>query len=112
MITYCSRTDCRQDTCTRHQRFAPKNEDISIADFNDNCYLSPETDDKMMLEAIRRSHDAARNDLLAAICRGTQKTNYKCDEVCKALCDSNGSCAYCSIIADSIEELNDARTDN
>ena len=108
IITYCSRTDCRHETCTRNQKFAPKDRDICIADLNNNCYLSPEADDKMMLEAIKRSQDASRNDLLAAICRGTQKTNYKCDEVCKAMCGSDGHCAYCSIIADSIEELNNA----
>lgn len=104
-ITYCSRTSCRQETCFRHQKRAPLYTEISIADLNDGCYLSPEEDDKMTIEAIKRSQDAARNDLLAAICRGTQKTNYKCDEVCKAMCNSDGHCAYCSIIADSIEEV-------
>lgn len=107
-ITYCSRTSCRHETCFRHQKHAPLYKEISIADLNDNCYLSPEVDDKMMLEAIKRSQDASRNDLLAAICRGTQKTAYKCDEVCKAMCGSDGHCAYCSTIADSIEELNNA----
>ena len=107
-ITYCSRTDCRQGTCLRHQKRAIHHKDISIADLNDNCYLSPDEDDKMTIDAIKRSQNASRNDLLAAICRGTQKTNYKCNDACKTLCDSNGSCAYCSIIADSIEELKDA----
>ena len=59
----------------------------------------------MNIEAIKRSQDTVRNDLLAAICRGTQKTNYKCDEVCKAMCGNDGTCAYCSIIADSVEEI-------
>ena len=104
-ITYCSRTNCRQETCLRHQKRAIHHKNISIADLDDNCYLSPEVDDAMTIEAIKRSQDAARNDLLTAICRGTQKTNYKCDEVCKAMCGSDGHCAYCSIIADSIEEV-------
>lgn len=107
-ITYCSRISCRQETCLRHQKHVPLYTEISIADLDDGCYLSPEVDDAMTIEAIKRSQDAARNDLLAAICRGTQKTNYKCSDACKALCDSNGSCAYCSTIADSIEELNNA----
>ena len=107
-ITYCSRTDCRQETCFKHQRRAPLYKEISIADLNDNCYLSPDEDDKMTIEAIKRSQNEARRDLLAAICRGTQKTNYKCDDKCKAMCGSDGTCAYCSIIADSIEDLNNA----
>lgn len=104
-LTYCSRTSCRQETCFRHQKRAPLYTEISIADLNDGCYLSPEEDDKMTIEAIRRSQDAARNDLLAAICRGTQKTNYKCDEVCKAMCSSDGHCAYCYTIADAVEDM-------
>lgn len=44
-----------------------------------------------------------RKKLLQAICDGTQKTNYKCSDVCKALCSVSGDCAYCSIIADAIE---------
>lgn len=104
MITYCSRTDCRHP-CLRNQKFAPKDRDISIADLDNNCYLSPEVDDAMTISAIKRSQDATRNDLLAAICRGTQKTNYKCDTVCKAMCGSDGHCAYCSTIADAVEEV-------
>jgi len=104
-LTYCSRISCRQETCFRHQKRAPLYTEISIADLDDNCYLSPEVDDAMTIEAIRRSQDATRNDLLAAICRGTQKTNYKCSDACKALCDSNGSCAYCSTIADAVEDV-------
>ena len=107
-ITYCSRTSCRQEACFRHQKRAPLYKEISIADLNDGCYLSPEEDDKMTIETIKRSQDAARNDLLAAICRGTQKTNYACTDACKALCNSNGNCAYCSIIADSIQEVTNA----
>jgi hypothetical protein len=102
-ITYCSHIDCRHP-CLRNQKFAPKDMDISIADLDNNCYLSPKVDDAMTIRAIKRSQDATRNDLLAAICRGTQKTNYKCDDTCKALCGNDGTCAYCSIIADSIEE--------
>ena len=46
-----------------------------------------------------------RKTLLQAICDGTQKTNYKCSDVCKALCTVSSDCAYCSIIADSIESV-------
>jgi hypothetical protein len=91
--TYCSRVNCVHIDCSRHQDNAPNGAIISIADLNDGwCFdEAGETDD--------------RKRLLAAICRGTQKTNYTCTDACKALCDSNGNCAYCSIIADSIEEV-------
>lgn len=93
-MTYCSHIDCIHTDCVRHQDFAPRDRDISIADLNDGlCFDSKE---------VRLSE---RQRLLAAICRGTQKTNYKCDSVCKAMCGSDGTCAYCSIIADSIEEM-------
>jgi hypothetical protein len=49
------------------------------------------------------AHDR-RERLIKAICKGTQKTNYKCDSVCKAMCSSDGVCAYCATIADAIEE--------
>ena len=112
-LTYCSRTDCKQEACFRHQKRAPMYTEISIADLNDGCYLSPEVDDTMTIEAIKRSQDAARKDLLAAICRGTQKTNYKCNDTCKALCGNDGTCAYCSTIADAVEEmLNNERVNN
>jgi hypothetical protein len=96
-ITYCSNIDCIHRECHRHQFNAPKNTDISMADLNDGlCYTS-----KKAVEAI---YTKDRERLRMAICRGTQKTNYKCDTVCKAMCGSDGVCAYCSIIADAIEE--------
>ena len=103
MITYCCRTDCRHETCLRHSRLAPKDRDISIADLNDNCYLSPEVDDQIYLGAIKRSQSASRGDLVAAICYGTQHTAYHCDDVCKLICGGGGNCAYCDTIADAIE---------
>lgn len=45
-----------------------------------------------------------RQRLLKAICNGTQNTNYSCNDTCKAMCDVAGACAYCSYIADAIEE--------
>ena len=41
-------------------------------------------------------------NLRKLICEATQKTNYKCNDVCKALCDGKGNCAYCHIIAEHI----------
>ena len=91
-ITYCSRIDCVHVDCSRHQDNAPTNKDISIADLTDGwCY------DKKEIKSDRER-------LLQAVCNGTQNTNYKCDTVCKAMCGSDGHCAYCSIIADAIEE--------
>jgi hypothetical protein len=91
-MTYCSRTSCIHTDCCRHQSLAPVDSNISIADCNDGWCFSE--------EVVKNE----RQRLLAAICRGTQKTNYKCDSVCKAMCGSDGICAYCSIIADAIEE--------
>jgi hypothetical protein len=91
-ITYCSRTKCVHLDCIRHQIYAPKDKDVSIADLNDGwCF-----DEKVPNDNRKR--------LLAAICHGTQKTNYKCNEACKAMCSNDGTCAYCSIIADAVEE--------
>ena len=61
MITYCSKIDCRHETCLRNQKFAPKDRDICIADLNNNCYLSPEVDDKMIIDAIKRSQEACND---------------------------------------------------
>lgn len=93
-ITYCSKFDCAYTSCTRNQCHAPKDDSISIADLCDGwCYMPAEH------EPFNK-----RKELLAAICRGTQKTNYKCSEVCRAMCGNDGTCAYCSIIADFVEE--------
>jgi hypothetical protein len=99
-ITYCSQTMCAHLNCLRHQYHAPSG-DISIADLNDGLCFDPMVflpDD----EEPTKSSDRER--LLAAICRGTQNTNYKCDDVCRAMCDNDGGCAYCSAIAGVIEE--------
>lgn len=91
-ITYCSQMICTHTECSRHQHNAPEDKDISIADLNDGwCF-----------DAVTTPSDE-RNRLLKAICKGTQKTNYKCNDVCRAMCGSDGCCAYCSIIADAIE---------
>ena len=92
-ITYCSHIDCSDTECRYHQSKAPKGVDISISDLNDDyCY-------------IPTVHNNSRDRLLSAICKGTQKTNYKCDEVCRAMCGSDGHCAYCATIADAVEEV-------
>lgn len=87
---YCMMSDCVKNDCRFHLSRAPEGV-IVEAIFNQNleCYAGP--------------YDR-RKDLLKAICFGTQKTNYKCDEACKAKCGLNGYCAYCSTIADAIEE--------
>lgn len=96
-FTYCSHTDCSCEDCVRHQANVPRHltySDISIADLNDGyCFLP------------KQKSPTRREKLLAAICKGTQKTNYKCDETCKAMCGNDGTCAYCSIIADAVEEV-------
>jgi hypothetical protein len=98
-ITYCAQTLCAHLDCVRHQYNAPA-VDIRIADLNDGlCFDAMEyiPDDKD-LPVNNRSR------LLQAICKGTQKTNYKCDSVCNAMCGSDGICVYCATIADAIEE--------
>jgi hypothetical protein len=96
-FTYCSHTNCYYKDCARHQHNAPKDIAISIADLDDGFCFVPEV-------IIPETVNTDRERLLAAICRGTQKTNYKCDGICKALCGNDGTCAYCSYIADTIEE--------
>jgi hypothetical protein len=96
-ITYCSHTDCYYRDCTRHQSNAPKDRDISIADLNDGYCFIPES-------LVTTKHRHKKERLTSAICRGTQSTNYKCDNPTKAMCDADGSCYYCAAIADAIEE--------
>jgi hypothetical protein len=97
--TYCSHTECVQTGCDRHQIGAPSGTYISIADLlSDSCFISKPQQNI----GVDVTNDRSR--LLAAICRGTQNTNYKCDEVCKAMCSSVGDCYYCASIADVIVE--------
>lgn len=92
-VTYCSHIDCSDTECGYHQSKAPQNVDISIADLNDDyCY-------------IPMVPNNSREKLLTAICKGTQQTTYKCDDVCKAMCGSDGHCVYCETIADAVEEV-------
>jgi hypothetical protein len=91
-ITYCSKTDCEHTICIRNQARAPKQEDISIADFSLDC--------KVYLPVT-----AKRKDLLQAVCYGTQNTAYYCNDDTKVLCGAAGACAYCATIADAIEEV-------
>lgn len=90
-ITYCSRVTCMHEDCSRHQHNITKDM-ISIADLSDGWCFDEKTSNE------------SRQRLLRAICKGTQKTNYKCNEVCKAMCGNDGVCAYCATIADAIEE--------
>ena len=96
-ITYCSRTDCYFRDCTRHQDNASEGCDISIADLNDGYCFIPES-------LVITKHKHKKERLMSAICRGTQNTNYKCDNPTKVMCDVEGSCNYCAAIADAIEE--------
>jgi hypothetical protein len=92
-ITYCSHIDCVHKDCTRHQIWSPTDRDISIADLNDGlCFDVTE-------KALSK-----RERLRLAICKGTQMTNYKCNDVCRAMCGLDGTCTYCAILADAIEE--------
>lgn len=58
------------------------------------------------VDLIGKAFDEAtaidREWLANRICEATQKTNYKCNDACKALCDCKGCCAYCLTIADHI----------
>lgn len=94
-ITYCSKRLCAHNECDRHYTKAPRARGNSYADLNDGCY-----------EYIYRKM------LLSAICKGTQKTSYKCTDACKAMCNNNGTCAYCSIIAESIAETFESQRKN
>lgn len=80
-ITYCFKRLCAHNECAKHYAKAPRARGNSYADLNDEYIY--------------------RKMLLSAICKGTQKTNYKC---CKAICNNKGTCVYCSIIAEAIAE--------
>lgn len=133
--TYCYRGSCSKVTCDYHIRKAPPGDDVSIADRNNGCYSSADEPAKFRYclhnDCIKKtcrfhlcnapdgeyveasSQDLGcyvgpyhkRQELLKAICDGTQKTAYRCNDACKALCGSDGNCAYCSTIADSVEEM-------
>ena len=94
-ITYCSHTDCYYRDCTRHQDNAPAGKMISIADLNDGFCFIPKPEPSLK---------SSRAELLSAICRGVQNTNYRCDNPTRAMCDADGGCYFCDTIADSIEE--------
>lgn len=97
-ITYCSQTTCINRDCIRHQNNAKAGAILSIADLNDGlCFTSEEA-------FVTKNIKSNRERLRAAICRSTQSTAYYCDTVCRAMCGNDGSCAYCAIIADAIEE--------
>ena len=96
-ITYCSHIDCYYKDCIRHQSNAPSGRNISIADLNDGYCFVPES----LLE-VRLSRKKER--LMSAVCKGTQKTNYRCDNITRVACDVNGSCSYCETIANMIIE--------
>jgi hypothetical protein len=93
-ITYCSHLDCYYKDCTRHQANAPADSSISIADLDDGYCFIPEAD----------IANGDREKLMAAICRGVQKTTYKCANPTRAMCSVSGDCHYCATIADAIEE--------
>ena len=100
-ITYCSHIDCYYRDCTRHQCRAPEGQAISIADLNDGYCFIP-------VELVKTKHKHLRERLAAAICKGTQNTNYKCDNPTRAMCDVDGGCYYCENIAEAvIEEFKD-----
>lgn len=94
-ITYCSHLDCYFRDCTRHQNNAPADRDISIADLDDGYCFVPES-------LLETKHRHKKERLMSAICKGTQSTNYKCDNPTKAMCDADGGCYYCEIIAEAI----------
>jgi hypothetical protein len=94
-ITYCSHIDCYYRDCIRHQCKAPADRSISIADLNDGYCFAPE----------RPVFKSNREELLAAICRGVQKTNYRCDNPTRAMCDVDGGCYFCATIVDAVEEV-------
>ena len=97
-ITYCSHIDCYYRDCTRHQSHAPASRQISIADLNDGyCFISEHRPDPVF--------KSNREDLLGAICRGVQNTNYRCDNPTRAMCDVAGGCYFCATIADTVEEV-------
>ena len=95
-ITYCSHIDCYyKEDCPRHQIHAPSGIIISIADLDDGYCFVPEPN----------KQPSVRENLLAAICRGTQNTNYACDTVCRSMCGNDGTCVFCATIADAVEEV-------
>ena len=97
-ITYCSHTECYYRDCVRHQSHVTTTGPISIADLNDGyCFIPEAAAD----QAVRDN----REELLRAVCRGVQKTNYKCDNPTRAMCDVDGGCRFCDVIVDAVEEV-------
>lgn len=125
--TYCSEINCRYTDCPGHQHNAPKDKDICIADLNDGWCFAPanycfKEDCRRVSCSFHKSKahpdivataidldigcyisPVGREKLLQALCKGTQLTNYRCGKSCKTLYGSDGTCAYCSTLADVIE---------
>lgn len=125
--TYCSKINCKYIDCLKHQHNAPKDKNISIADLDDGWCYTPanycsKEDCRRVSCSFHKSRvhpgivatavdldlgcyisPVGREKLLQALCKGTQLTNYRCDKICKALCGLDGTCAYCSTLADVIE---------
>ena len=97
-ITYCSQIDCYYRDCMRHQCKATADRAISIADLNDGYCFTPEP-------KVDPAFKSSREELLAAICKGVQSTNYRCDNPTRAMCDVAGGCYFCETIANAIEEV-------
>jgi hypothetical protein len=94
-ITYCSRFDCINTECARHQSRALGSQSISIADLNDGyCFTQ---------KVLSSLADCMSVNIRAAICKGIQNTVHRCDDVCRAMCGIDGSCAFCATLADEIE---------
>ena len=55
-----------------------------------------------MSERISNQVTINKGQLPKLICEATQKTAYRCNDTCKALCDFKGNCAYCLTIAEHI----------
>ena len=97
-ITYCSHIECYYKDCVRHQHNAPAEENISIADLDDGFCFIPE-------HRVDPAFKSNREELLSAICKGVQKTSYRCTNPTRAMCDIAGGCYFCATIADALEEV-------
>jgi hypothetical protein len=51
---------------------------------------------------FKTTKTSLRKRMPKLICDATQKTVYRCNDTCKALCDCEGGCAYCWAIAEHI----------
>lgn len=97
--TEINNTFVKLDDINKSISISPDNHDDLIA-HNGRLFIAVELVGKAL---FTNKFIITRDQLAKYICEATQKTNYNCNDKCKAMCDGgNCLCAYCLTIAEHI----------